>query len=90
MIKKEDIFEVVNKNGLHARPSQSFVRLANKFESQIFVKCEDEVADGKSILGMMMLAAGPGTKLKITAEGKDADKAVEQLGELINSGFNEE
>ena len=87
IIKK--VFEVSNQDGLHARPSASFVKIAQRFGSHIFVEKDGEVVNGKSILGLMTLAAGKGTKLKIIAEGDDADRAIDELGNLVTTGFNE-
>ena len=81
---------VVNKLGIHARPAAMFVRTANKFESQIYVEKDGERVNGKSIMGLMMLAAGPGTKLLIFAEGEDAAKAVAEIEALLNRKFDEE
>lgn len=81
---------IENKAGLHARPAALFVQMANKFESQIKVAKEDREVDGKSIMGIMMLAAGKGTQIKVTATGIDEKAALERLEELINSKFGEE
>ena len=88
MITKKD-FEVSNELGLHARPSASFVKMAQRFKSNIFVEKDGEVVNGKSILGLMTLAAGKGTKLRIIAEGNDANRAIDELGNLITAGFYE-
>lgn len=85
--EKELVIE--NELGLHARPSALFVKTANRFKSNIFVEKEGEVINGKSIMGLMMLAAGKGTKLKIVAEGADADAAVAALEEIFRNKFNE-
>lgn len=83
-------FIVENELGLHARPSSSLVKKANGFQSQISIATEDgEVIDGKSILGLMLLGAGKGTKLKITAEGDDATEAIYALGGLFKDKFGE-
>jgi phosphocarrier protein len=82
-------FEISNTYGIHARPSASFVKIASRFESDIMVEYDGCAVNGKSILGLMILAAGPGDKIKVTADGKDAEEALEKLGELIESGFNE-
>ena len=71
---------VQNKLGLHARPASMFVKLATRFECEIFVEKEGEEVNGKSIMGLMMLAAGPGTTLTLHAEGGDADQAIEVDG----------
>src|SRR6516225_10784054 len=81
---------ILNKLGLHARPAAMFVRIANKHKADIWVEKDGEQVNGKSIMGLMMLAAGQGTKLLISAEGSDADKAVQELESLIQGKFNEE
>lgn len=81
---------VVNGLGLHARPAMEFVDLAVTFSSEIRVRKEDVEVDGKSIMQMMMLAAGKGAELVITAEGVDADTAVKALKALVDSGFHED
>ena len=81
---------VQNKMGIHARPAAMVVRITNKFKSEVFVEKEEEQVNGKSIMGLMMLAAGQGSKLHIRCEGSDADKAMEELEALIKAGFNEE
>lgn len=82
-------FEIINEFGLHARPSASFVKMANQFESKISVEYDNSVVDGKSIVGLLTLGIGTGEKLKITADGKDAKNAIKQLGKLISDGFGE-
>jgi len=79
---------VVNKLGIHARPAAAFVKLASRFESEIFVEKDGEKVNGKSVMGLMMLAAGPGSKIKIHAAGPDAAAAVEELAKLVESGFS--
>lgn len=85
-------FLVNNKLGLHARPASLFVQTASGFDSDIQVKnLETSVsADGKSMMSVLMLAAGKGTQLKVTAEGNDAEAALKALGDLIGKGFDEE
>ena len=87
-IEKELI--IVNRLGLHARPAAMFVRIASRHRAEIWVAKEGEEINGKSIMGLMMLAAGQGSKLRIRCDGPDADKAMEELEELIKAGFNEE
>lgn len=82
--------EVGNKLGLHARPAAMFVRTANQFQSDIMVEKDGEEVNGKSIMGLMMLAAGCGSKLKLTATGDDGAKALEALKELIERKFDED
>ena len=87
-IKKEVLIQ--NKLGLHARPAAMFVRIANKHKAEIWVEKEGEQVNGKSIMGLMMLAAGQGTKLLISAEGADAEGAIQELEHLIDKRFDEE
>ena len=79
-----------NKYGLHARPATLFAEAANGFKSEITVAKEGEDVNGKSIFGLMMLAAEQGTKLRIKAVGEDAEEAVKALEALIAQKFNEE
>lgn len=88
--KVEKEVPVVNRLGLHARPAAMFVRIASRHRSEIWVSKEGEEVNGKSIMGLMMLAAGQGSKLRIRCEGPDAEKAVEELEQLINARFNED
>ncbi len=81
---------IVNRLGLHARPAAMFVRIASKFRCEVWVAKEGEEVNGKSIMGLMMLAAGQGSKLLIRCEGPDADQAISEIEELIKSRFNEE
>jgi phosphocarrier protein HPr len=88
--KVEKEISIVNRLGLHARPAAMFVRMASRHHSEIWVSKEGEEVNGKSIMGLMMLAAGQGSKLRIRCEGPDAEKAMEELEELINARFNED
>src|SRR5438067_4644887 len=81
---------VTNKLGIHARPAAMFVRTASKFDCDIYVEKDGERVNGKSIMGLMMLAAGPGSKLLLTAEGEDAARAVVELEALVKRNFDEE
>lgn len=83
-------FTVVNKLGMHARPSSLFVQTASKFGAEIKVRREKQVIDGKSILGLLMLAAGQGSQLIVSAQGEDAVEALNALEKLISSKFGEE
>ena len=87
-ISKEMV--VINKLGVHARPAAMFVKAANRFECDIFVEKDGERVNGKSIMGLMMLAAGPGSKLMIHAEGFDAAKALVEIEALLKRKFDEE
>src|SRR6267378_1710739 len=88
--KIEKEVTIVNRLGLHARPAAMFVRIASRHRAEIWVSKEGEEINGKSIMGRMMLAAGQGSKLRIRCEGPDADKAIEELEELISARFNED
>jgi len=80
---------VLNKLGIHARPAAMFVRTANRFTCDIFVEKDGEKVNGKSIMGLMMLAAGPGSKLTVSAEGHDASQALAELETLFEQKFDE-
>lgn len=82
-------FIVVNKMGMHARPAAQFVKRASQFQSEVWVEKDDEQVNGKSIMGLMMLAAGQGAKLVITTDGSDAEQAIAELGRLIECGFDD-
>ncbi len=81
---------VSNKLGIHARPAAMFVKVANRYACNIFVEKDGEKVNGKSIMGLMMLAAGPGSKLTVHAEGHDAVQALAELEVLMNRKFDEE
>ena len=83
-------FLVSNSLGIHARPAAKFVETANRFVCDIFVEKDGEKVNGKSIMGLMMLAAGPGSKLTIYAEGNDASQALAELETLIKRKFDED
>ncbi|MCL4109293.1 UNVERIFIED_CONTAM: hypothetical protein GTU68_019721 [Idotea baltica] len=86
----EQNFTIPNAEGLHARPAAKFVKLANRFESEIWVQKGDEEINGKSIMGLMILAAEQGSVITIIAEGPDEAEAIAQIGALIESGFEAE
>ncbi|MEP6955699.1 MAG: HPr family phosphocarrier protein [Chthoniobacterales bacterium] len=81
---------IVNRLGMHARPAAMFVRIASRFRCEVWVEKEGEQINGKSIMGLMMLAAGQGSKLTIRCAGADAEEALAELEQLIASRFNEE
>jgi phosphocarrier protein HPr len=81
---------IVNKYGLHARPAAEFVKLANRFRAEVFIRKDDVEVSGKSIMGVMMLAAECGSTVRIRAAGDDAGEAVEALSALVRNRFNEE
>jgi len=78
---------IPNEDGLHARPAAKFVKIASRYSCEVWVEKDDEEINGKSIMGLMMLAASQGTVIKVTAEGDGADAALEHLSKLVNSGF---
>lgn len=80
---------IINKLGLHARAAAKFVALAGRFNSAVQVHREGKSVNGKSIMGMMMLAAGRGTTITLDAEGDDADEALDALEGLVNERFQE-
>jgi phosphocarrier protein HPr len=80
---------IVNRLGLHARPAAEFVKLAGRYDAEIRVEKEGLEVDGKSIMGVLMLAAEHGSELIIRAEGKDAESALGALVELVDGGFHE-
>ncbi len=81
---------VLNKSGIHARPAAMFVKTANRFGCDIFVEKDGEKINGKSIMGLMMLAAGPGSKVTLHARGADAEAAIAELEALVQRKFDEE
>ena len=82
--------QVCNARGLHARASAKFVKLASAYDAEITVSKDGQSVDARSIMGLMMLAAGPGCTLEISAEGPDAREAVDALSELVSGRFDEE
>lgn len=82
-------FTITNKLGIHARPAAQFVKTANQFDADITVEKDGEEIDGKSIMGLMMLAAGHGSTLLITTEGPDAEDSLKAIGDLIARNFEE-
>ena len=88
MIEREAT--IVNRDGLHARPAAKIVRLASNFNSEVELAKDGVGVNGKSIMGVMMLAAECGSSIIIRADGPDAAEAVEALAQLVASGFGEE
>ncbi len=84
------VLEICNKKGLHARASAKFVQTVEKFDANVRVTRNGETVGGNSIMGLMMLAAGPGTTISVEATGTDAAAVVEALAELVGSRFSEE
>jgi phosphocarrier protein HPr len=83
-------FTIRNRQGLHARPAAMMVKLCNSFQSEIWIEKGDEQVNGKSIMGLMMLAANYGSTIKVSAEGPDAEDALTKIGALVESGFMED
>jgi phosphocarrier protein len=81
---------IQNRLGLHARPSAMFVKVCSRFKCEICVEKDGEQVNGKSIMGLMMLAAGFGSKLLVTCEGPDADKALQEIEAVIARKFDED
>lgn len=81
--------EIVNRAGMHARPAAEFVKVAGRFRADITVAKDGLAVNGKSIMGVLMLAAAQGSRLRLSAEGEDAEDAVRALEDLVRSGFDE-
>ena len=81
---------IINRRGLHARAAAKFVKTAERFDAEIEVSKDGTTVVGTSIMGLMMLAAAPGSRLRVTARGPDAVAALAAIGELVGSGFGEE
>src|SRR5437667_12247578 len=87
--KLEKEISIVNRLGLHARPAAMFVRIASRYRSEIWGAKEGEELNGKSIMGLRMVAAGHGSELRLRCERPDADKAIEEVEDLSNARVNE-
>lgn len=87
MIQRE--VEIVNRAGMHARPAAEFVKIAGRFSADIRVEKDGLEVNGKSIMGVLMLAAERGSRLRLSAKGKDAEDALDALADLVNRGFEE-
>ena len=83
-------FAILNRRGLHARASAKLVRLVEGFDAAVFVAREGMRVPGHSIMGLMMLAAGPGTEIEVDAAGPDADRVLAAIGRLVENRFDEE
>ena len=81
---------IINKRGLHARASAKFVQMVERFNAEVWVTKGGETVGGTSIMGLMMLSAGPGTSIVVSAIGPEAQAAVDAITELVASKFNEE
>lgn len=83
-------YEIVNRLGLHARAAAQLVQTANRFLSDVTIEKDGNEVNGKSIMGLLMLAAPQGSKVKVTVSGEDAENAMKVIGVLINDGFGED
>ena len=83
-------FEIVNRLGLHARAAAQLVQTANRFLSDVMIAKDGNEVNGKSIMGLLMLAAPQGSKVNVTVSGEDAEDAMKVIGTLINDGFGED
>ncbi len=83
-------FKIKNTQGLHARPASIFVKIANKYEAEVTVKKGSEIVSGKSIMGLMTLAANHGSTIEIQANGPDAQNAVEELEKFLATDIDDE
>ena len=81
---------IVNQRGLHARAAAKFVKLAEEFEAEISVTKGDTTVSGRSIMGLMMLAAAPGCTIRVAAEGADAEAALDAIAKLVDDKFDED
>ena len=86
----ERTVEIINKRGLHARASAKFVKLAADFDAEVTVSRDGQTVDARSIMGLMMLGAGPGSVLELKADGPDAAAALDALAELVSAKFEED
>ncbi|HSX03689.1 MAG TPA: HPr family phosphocarrier protein [Rhabdochlamydiaceae bacterium] len=87
-VKYKDSFIILNEKGLHTRPSTELVKCASSFKSQVTLFYQDLVVNAKSLLGILMLAAARGAKIRIEAEGEDAEQAVKTILSLARNKFN--
>jgi phosphocarrier protein len=90
MTTKNSEFEIVNRLGLHARAAAQLVQTANRFVSDVTIKKDGNEVNGKSIMGLLMLAAPQGSLVSVTVSGEDAEEAMKVIGNLINDGFGED
>lgn len=87
-LKAKGQFTVVNERGLHTRPSTELVKCASQYKAEVFLHCQDNVVNAKSLLGILTLAASRGTKIHIEAAGEDAEEAVEAIIGLARNKFH--
>ncbi len=82
-------FEITNERGLHARAAARFVETAGRFDADVTVTKDDQTVPGRSIMGLLLLVAGPGSRITVCAEGNEAEAALAALGALVRNRFNE-
>ena len=85
----EGVFTIKNRLGLHARPAATFVKMANEYKSDIWVEKDGTEVNGKSIMGLLMLACPLGSRVMLKIDGTDEEMAFRELGQLIDDGFQE-
>ena len=90
MTKENSEFEIVNRLGLHARAAAQLVQTADRFSSDVTIEKDGNEVNGKSIMGLLMLAAPQGSLINVTVSGTDAEEAMKIIGTLINDGFGED
>ena len=90
MSRASDLLEIANELGMHARAATKFVQTANRYHSEITVEKDGQVVNGKSIMGVLLLVASKGTRIKVTAEGDDAEAALAALSQLVRDKFGED
>lgn len=82
-------YDIINALGLHARAAAQLVKVANRYKSEVAVECEGQSVNGKSIMGVLMLAAAQGMRVKVTCTGEDAEACLQEIGALIANRFGE-
>lgn len=82
-------YEIINQLGLHARAAAQLVQLANRYQAEVSLTCEGQTVNGKSIMGVLMLAAAQGMRVKVSCKGPDADSCLLEIGQLIINKFGE-
>ena len=89
MVRRERTFQIVNVLGLHARAAAQLVQTANRFKAEVHVEKDGQQVNGKSIMGVLTLAAAKGTQILVSCEGEDAEGAMAALAAIIENGFGE-
>ena len=89
MQEVESEYEIVNQLGLHARAAAQLVQLANRYKAEVSLTCEGQTVNGKSIMGVLMLAAAQGMRVKVSCKGPDAEPCLSEIGKLIMNKFGE-